>query len=453
MKAFIIVGAGYGDEGKGLTTDWLVNQRKRLGEVCIVARCNGGTQAAHTVATPDGQRHVFNHHGSGAFLGAATYLGPHFILNPIGFRQERERCPDLTKHPVYSAPEARVSLPVDMIINQCLEELRGAQKHGSCGWGIGETLERARRMPAGVIVRGDLPRLDAPKLREITAEYIHLRLVADGLYQKLSREQKDRLVCPDIMSHWLEDARYMVENTTVLHPHDLYTVADTLICEGAQGLGLDEDGEHFPHVTRSKTGSKNPVELIRESGAVLQEVIHVTRCYTTRHGAGPLEREFDSHGCVVNDPTNIPNKWQDSLRSAPLDMAVVSHRVGQDLDSLLQEHPEASCSLMITCCDQATDNFAYYDDQGEYCTGKDEEGFRHTPEFLSGRLLSQIQNCCLFGAGLEPQRGRLMLSYGPTRNDVVEQMQYTKPQSQRMLALLLGDNELLMEGLQACTTH
>lgn len=447
MKAFIIVGAGYGDEGKGLTTDWLVNERKKLGEICIVARCNGGTQAAHTVATPQGQRHVFKHHGSGAFLGAATYLGPHFILNPIGFREEREQCPELTRQQVYSAPDARVSLPVDMLINQCLEELRGEHKHGSCGWGIGETLERAQRMPWGTLVRSHLHCLDAARLREITAEYINVRLVGDGIYQSLSPEQKERLMCPDIMSRWLEDARYMVENTTVLPPDMLYTVADTIICEGAQGLGLDEDGEHFPHVTRSKTGSKNPLELVSASNAQLKEIFYVTRCYASRHGAGPLEREFDSHGCIVDDPTNVPNKWQDSLRVAPLDMNVVSQRVLGDLSPVLQTHPSAEVSLMVTCCDQATQNFAYYDDLGNYCTGMSEIKHPHDPNFLSGRLISQIQSKCMFTGSPEPQSGRLLQSFGPTRADVRVALRYTTPQSQRMAALLSGDTAKLLQGL------
>ena len=65
MTAQVIIGANYGDEGKGLISDYLVDREQAK----IVIRFNGGAQAGHTVVTLDGKRHVFKHFGSGTFQG------------------------------------------------------------------------------------------------------------------------------------------------------------------------------------------------------------------------------------------------------------------------------------------------------------------------------------------------------------------------------------------------
>src|SRR5262245_50739362 len=69
VRATAVIGANFGDEGKGLLTDYLA-AKDPAGTVVI--RCNGGAQAGHTVVTPAGRRHVFHHLGSGSLAGAST---------------------------------------------------------------------------------------------------------------------------------------------------------------------------------------------------------------------------------------------------------------------------------------------------------------------------------------------------------------------------------------------
>ena len=86
-KAYAVIGANFGDEGKGLMTDLFC----RTDSSVINIRSNGGAQAGHTVCTSDGKRHIFSHIGSGSFAGADTYLSEFFILNPMLFsREQRE---------------------------------------------------------------------------------------------------------------------------------------------------------------------------------------------------------------------------------------------------------------------------------------------------------------------------------------------------------------------------
>src|ERR1017187_3423727 len=127
MRAYAVIGANYGDEGKGLLTDYLVNRENAPGcgsDDTLVVRFNGGSQAGHTVVTPDGRRHVFSHFGSGSFSsgdmkGAATLLSRFFIVNPMIFK--RERCELELKGPVNLEinidMRAPVTTPFEMLIN------------------------------------------------------------------------------------------------------------------------------------------------------------------------------------------------------------------------------------------------------------------------------------------------------------------------------------------------
>ena len=80
-----VIGANYGDEGKGLMTDY---HAAPAGTAGIVVRFNGGAQAGHTVTTPEGARHVFSHFGSGSLVGAATFLSRHVVCHPTLFFKE-----------------------------------------------------------------------------------------------------------------------------------------------------------------------------------------------------------------------------------------------------------------------------------------------------------------------------------------------------------------------------
>ena len=87
FKVSAIIGANFGDEGKGLVTDWLASKSDNA----IIVLHNGGPQRAHTVTTPEGREHIFRHIGAGTFAGAATYIAKPFICNPMIFKEEYEK--------------------------------------------------------------------------------------------------------------------------------------------------------------------------------------------------------------------------------------------------------------------------------------------------------------------------------------------------------------------------
>ena len=142
-----VIGANYGDEGKGLITDYFCHKAVSDGKSCVGVCTNGGAQRGHTVETEDNKRHIFSHFSSGTLCGAHTYLSPLYILNPMIFATEySELARDGIKPYVLADNNARWSSPFDMILNQIVEESRGDKKHGSCGIGIWETVYRYRKM-------------------------------------------------------------------------------------------------------------------------------------------------------------------------------------------------------------------------------------------------------------------------------------------------------------------
>ena len=139
-NAIVVVGANFGDEGKGLAVDTIVARDPDA----TVIRFNGGAQAGHTVVAEDGRRHVFSHFGAGTLRGAATFLSRFFVVQPSIFVREAVELAGIGVNPVvFVDPDAQVTTPFDVFINQWVEETRGGTRHGSVGVGFGETIERA----------------------------------------------------------------------------------------------------------------------------------------------------------------------------------------------------------------------------------------------------------------------------------------------------------------------
>ena len=369
----VIIGAQFGDEGKGKITDYYA---AAVGTDGVVARFNGGAQAGHTVVTPDGLRHVFSHVGSGAFAGAATFLSRFFVSNPILFLKEWEVLAAQGIRPVvYVDPQSPVTTPYDMMINQIIERERGMDRHGSCGIGFGETLER-NLTPVYALTVGDLDDAGAlaVKLDAIRRAYAPARLVRLGFSEAFARNA-DLFLSDGVLEHFVADARRFLQAVTVA---DIQTAVRGrhLLFEGAQGLLLDQDRGFFPHVTRSNTGLRNVLALAGDLGLERLEVTYVTRAYLTRHGAGPLPHELPEKPYPgVIDATNVPNAYQGALRFAWLDLDLLSHAIAEDLADA-KRWPEVSVNarLAITCLDQLGDEpVTYY--RGGQCGAASIEAF------------------------------------------------------------------------------
>lgn len=376
-----VIGSNFGDEGKGLVTDYLTSR-----DHAINVRFNGGAQAGHTVVPDGGKRFVFGHFGAGTFNLSPTFLSQHFIVNPLLFDKEYkvltshptfhilpdlhdEHAPylalfSLKKHKVFVHANAPVTTPFDMMMNQIFEIARattmGKGRHGSCGIGINETVKRTLNPEYALRVR-DL--LDVQhcttRMFNIRDEWVKKRLEEEGLdIKEAMKGLLDDAHIDNFVNAYCAD---MLDSITIVDNYDELLKYDRIVFEGAQGLLLDEYHKWFPHVTRSRTGIINAATIAQSIGIEQIEAFYVTRAYLTRHGAGPLpfERPSKIYDAIV-DETNITNPFQGPLRFAPCNLDLLREHISADVvtgNKILKVSP----SLVVTCMDQVPDKVQYVD--------------------------------------------------------------------------------------------
>jgi len=346
MKVIVVIGANFGDEGKGRITDQLAS---RAESPAIVVRYNGGAQAGHTVLSPDGKEHIFHHFGSGTLAGIDSWLSDFFIGNPfLWFRENKELKnkgiePNLMVHPFMP-----LSTPCDMLMNREIEKWRGTSRHGSCGYGIAETVERLCNTPYRTFVKDAKTKEFKKMVKDIRENYSFRRLADLGIH-KPSDWYYESCASDGLFEQYFDELSMLLKNVPQKRTSFLNQYK-TIIFEGAQGLCLDERHRFFPHVTRSKTGLTNITKICGKLRINNIEVVYVTRAYLTRHGAGPLPTEDKS--LYYEDKTNINNDWQGILRFGHLDLDLLAESIKNDLKrTTLHVIPR----IAVTCFDQVAE--------------------------------------------------------------------------------------------------
>ena len=349
---YAVIGAGFGDEGKGLITDYLTRRLTQRWVKPVVIRQNGGAQAGHTVVSPEGTRHVFSHIGAGTLAGASTHLSSSFMVNFHRLEDEMVQLKSYGKNPELTcSPSSKVTTIFDIMINQALETSRGNARAGSCGLGINETLKRSEhdQFRIDVVECIDFYTVSF-KLFVIKQKWVPARLEELGIKSMELLERFDAIDVMTLAHFYVSMARHHLE----LEPKS----ATTYVVEGAQGLRIDKDYGVFPHVTPTSVGLPATVRAIKEVGQDQVSPVYVTRAYVTRHGAGPLELEgLDITDKVLVDATNAPNEFQGSLRYAPLDLLRLKQFIQMDLASGLNLARELGVTvaepvIALTCLDQ-----------------------------------------------------------------------------------------------------
>lgn len=345
----VVIGANYGDEGKGLMTDYFAHQAKQRNESCVVVMSNGGSQRGHTVSTPEGLRHVFHHFGSGTLAGADTYCCKEFILNPMNFVKEWNELTALGVKPhVFVHADCRWTTPFDMILNQILEECRGDQRHGSCGQGIWETVKRCEEDYIPSLVSCQMtPDYWWKFVRTYLNKqviYLPSRVHEAGI-EDIPPVWKPIIQNQELIEHYIRDFQFMMEHVHIVEDDDYLKIYKNIIFENGQGLLLDD--KYGDHATPSNTGLQNATEMIRRIfPKETVEVCYVTRTYMTRHGAGPMDYECDKSEINLDifDETNQPNPWQGSLRYGKIQPKDFLFQIAADLRGMKNYSP----SLAIT---------------------------------------------------------------------------------------------------------
>ena len=325
----IVIGANAGDEGKGNVTN-LFSMKE---EPVLGILTNGGPQRGHT-AWNGKVRHVFGHFCAGTLSGAATWLAPSYLVNPMQFVREYEELAALGARPrVYIDPRCAFTTPWDMMLNQGSQKLDGT--HHTCGMGIWETYKRytdTNALPIGTYL--DLP--ETEKVRYLTGirerALIRMREEMPGpVLTKWLAAAKS----PALLSRFMADIEDMCKIKGLLIGEEILHMYPHLIFENGQGLLLDwsDDEEEAVYTTPSRTGIFEADKLIERNftGQTI-EACYVTRTYLTRHGDGPLASEChrDELDPGIRETTNVTNPFQGHFRYGKMDVEALDGRIRKD---------------------------------------------------------------------------------------------------------------------------
>lgn len=327
-----VIGLGFGDEGKGISTSFLC--RNKNPNHCIVVRANGGHQAGHTVVHND-FKHVFSQFGSGTLQGIPTLISKFCTLYPPSFIREYEYIKQF-KPVVYVDPMTMITTPWDVDINRRIENM---MNHGSVGMGFGQTIQRNEKHFHLYYQDLLFPSVLEAKLDNILNKYCYARF-SDLKFEVISQEKVD----------FIDKCCQLLQITKIkdweLSSSKYYDV----IFEGAQGILLDQEFGFFPNVTRSYTTSRNILELCPN----LDEIYYITRTYQTRHGNGFMTNEDKKKPELVNneDETNKSHKYQGEFRISELDIELLKYAITCDNNYSGNGKYAIKKNLIITCNDQ-----------------------------------------------------------------------------------------------------
>ncbi|MFC9996371.1 adenylosuccinate synthase [Nocardia sp. NPDC127526] len=290
MPAIVLIGAQWGDEGKGKATDLLGDR------VQWVVRYQGGNNAGHTVVLPNGESFALHLIPSGILTPDVTnVIGNGVVVDPGVLLAElaglEERGVDTTR--LLLSADAHLIMPYHVAIDKVTERFLGNKKIGTTGRGIGPCYQdKVARV--GVRVADVLDEKILTQKVEAALEFKNQVLVK--IY---NRRALDAAQVVDEVLTKAEGFKHRISDTRLLLNQAL-EAGETVLLEGSQGTLLDVDHGTYPYVTSSNPTSGGAAVGAGVGPNKITTVLGILKAYTTRVGSGPFPTElFDESGTYL----------------------------------------------------------------------------------------------------------------------------------------------------------
>ncbi|WP_199429311.1 adenylosuccinate synthase [Qaidamihabitans albus] len=303
MPAIVLIGAQWGDEGKGKATDLLGDR------VQWVVRYQGGNNAGHTVVLPDGQDFALHLIPSGILtpgvtnvIGNGVVVDPGVLLDELAGLEER----GVDTAGLLLSADAHLIMPYHVAIDKVTERYLGAKKIGTTGRGIGPCYQD-KIARVGVRVQ-DL--LDEKILRQKVEAALEFK--NQVLVKVYNRKALDPAEVADTVLEQGERFAHRIADTR-LELNRALERGETVLLEGSQGTLLDVDHGTYPFVTSSSPTSGGASAGSGIGPGRITTVLGILKAYTTRVGSGPF-------------PTELHDESGENLRKAGGEFGVTTGR-------------------------------------------------------------------------------------------------------------------------------
>ena len=291
MRNVVVIGAQWGDEGKGKIVDWLSERAD------VVVRFQGGHNAGHTLVVGD-KTYKLSLLPSGIVREKMSVIGSGVVVDPQALLDEIKLVTDqgvnISPETLILADNASLILDIHRRIDKAREVIRGEKKIGTTGRGIGPAYEdKVARRAIRVSDLNDPDDLLLKLKEQFSYHNIFLREAdeekasVDEAYEYLQNLASDILKFAQPVWRRLDEFRHMDKR---------------ILFEGAQGVMLDVDHGTYPYVTSSNTIAGQAATGSGTGPTTIGYVLGITKAYTTRVGSGPFPSELtDSIGQTLGE--------------------------------------------------------------------------------------------------------------------------------------------------------
>ncbi|MFR5266545.1 adenylosuccinate synthase [Clostridium sp.] len=284
MSSFVVVGAQWGDEGKGKMTDYLAESAD------VIVRFQGGNNAGHTVEV-DEQQYKLHLIPSGILykeklnvIGNGVVVDPRALFKEIDYLKELGV--DVTPERLIVSDRAHIIMPYHIEIDKLSEKMKGSHSIGTTFKGIGPCYtDKFERTGIRVCDLIDNKIFKEKLKRNLEIKNKYIKEVLNG----------EELNFEDIFNEYNNLSKRLeafVRDTSVEIFNNIKNKKNVLF-EGAQGMLLDIDYGTYPYVTSSNTTSCGVTSGVGIGPNLINEIIGIAKAYTTRVGKGPFPTELD----------------------------------------------------------------------------------------------------------------------------------------------------------------
>ena len=282
MANVAVIGAQWGDEGKGKIVDWLASRAE------IVVRFQGGHNAGHTLVVGN-QTYKLSLLPSGLVRGKLGIIGNGVVVDPEALLAEMDRVRaqglDVSPENLRIAENAALILPVHGALDRAREAARGEHKIGTTGRGIGPAYEDK-------VARRAIRACDLAEPETLSVKLDELLLHHNTLLKGLGAEPFDKQV---LLDRLLELAPRLLPHIEPvwIRLDEARRAGTRILFEGAQAVMLDVDHGTYPFVTSSNTIAATAAAGSGVGPAFVGFVLGIAKAYTTRVGSGPFPTELN----------------------------------------------------------------------------------------------------------------------------------------------------------------